>query len=99
MTSHLAEPITDGVGTADGWTADASTFGARLALIRQRKRWGNVKEAAESCGIPVETWRRWERDGRRPLNFMSACQAISKATGADLAWLAGLATQATGSQS
>ena len=50
--------------TEQGWVADDSEFGARLALIRQRMAWGNVKEAALACGLPVESWRNWERDGR-----------------------------------
>jgi hypothetical protein len=70
-----------------GWTADASTFGARLALVRQRMGWGNVKEAAEACGIPAENWRRWERDGREPHRITAIARQISTATGCDYLWL------------
>jgi transcriptional regulator with XRE-family HTH domain len=70
-----------------GWIADDSTFGARLALIRQRMQWGNVKEAAEQCGIPVENWRRWERDGRAPRDVVDQAERIAERAGCDLAWL------------
>jgi hypothetical protein len=70
-----------------GWTADASTFGARLALIRQRMHWGNVKEAAEACGVPVESWRRWERDDREPHRRDRISESIARASGCDYLWL------------
>lgn len=78
---------TDGPSDARGWTADDSTFGARLALIRQRKGWGNVRQAAIACGVPPETWRTWERDGVLPRNYAAECLRISEATGADYFWL------------
>ena len=71
-----------------GWVPDASTFGARLALIRQRMGWGNVKEAALACGLPVESWRNWERDGRQPRDYMRICQVIAERSGVDMTWLA-----------
>jgi hypothetical protein len=70
-----------------GWTADDSTFGARLALIRQHMGWGNVKEAATACGVPAETWRTWERDGVMPRNYTEICDRIAQVTGADFIWL------------
>jgi hypothetical protein len=70
-----------------GWVADASTFGARLALIRQRMHWGNVKEAAEACGVPVESWRRWERDDREPHRRDTIAANIAHASGCDYLWL------------
>lgn len=79
--------------TGHGWTPDDSTFGARLALIRQRMGWGNVKEAALACGLPVASWRNWERDGRMPRDVIGICRKISQTTGVDLAWLAGLPRQ------
>lgn len=75
---------------ARGWTADDSTFGARLALVRQRMGWGNVKEAAVGCGLPVESWRNWERDGRLPRDLIGVGRSISSRTGCDLAWLIGM---------
>jgi len=53
--------------------------------------WGNVKEAALACGVPVESWRNWERDGRLPRDIIGVCRAIAAKTGADPTWLAGLA--------
>jgi hypothetical protein len=71
-----------------GWTADDSTFGARLALIRQRMGWGNVKEAALACGLPVESWRAWERNNVAPRRYIEICRAISERTGCSFRWLA-----------
>lgn len=71
------------------WIPDDSTFGARLALIRQRMGWGNVKEAATACGLPTESWRTWERDGVEPRGLQRIATQISTATGCDLAWLMG----------
>lgn len=70
-----------------GWVADDSTFGARLALIRQRMHWGNVKEAAVACGLPVESWRSWERDGRVPQRLVEIASIIADRTGCDYGWL------------
>lgn len=70
-----------------GWVPDAQTFGARLALVRQRMGWGNVKEAAVACGISVDSWRNWERDGRQPRNIVSIVRQISSVTGANYYWL------------
>lgn len=80
MTISVGEPRT-------GWVADDSTFGARLALIRQRMGWGNVKEGADACGLPAESWRRWERDGRAPRDVVQIAEKISDVTGCDLGWL------------
>jgi hypothetical protein len=74
-----------------GWVADDGTFGARLALIRQRMGWGNVREAALACGLPVESWRGWERDGRLPRDLITVGRAISSRTGCNLGWLVGMA--------
>ena len=72
---------------AAGWTPDDSTFGARLALVRQRMGWGNVDKAARECGIPVETWRSWERDKREPHRLVTIAMAIATRTGCDYLWL------------
>lgn len=71
------------------WIPDDSTFGARLALIRQRMGWGNVKEAATACRLPTESWRTWERDGVEPRGLQRIATQISNATGCDLIWLMG----------
>lgn len=75
--------------TARGFRPDASTFGARLALLRQHQGWGNVKEAALACGLPSQSWRNWERDGRLPRDYMAVCQQIAEYSGVDLDWLIG----------
>lgn len=73
-----------------GWRPDDSTFGTRIAMVRQSMGWGNVKEAALACGLPVESWRNWQRDGRMPRDYMAVCAAIARRTDVDLSWLAGL---------
>lgn len=81
MTVEAAPP------DQQGWTPTDSTFGARLALIRQRMAWGNVKEAAEACGLPAENWRRWERDGIEPRRLTTIAMTIATRTGCDYLWL------------
>ncbi len=81
MTSTGAEQQTR------GWVTDASAFGARLAMLRQHKGWGNVTEAAQACGLPKESWRNWERDNREPRNYVQVCRLISQVTGVNLMWL------------
>ena len=70
-----------------GWTADAGSFGARLALVRQRMGWGNVKEAALSCGLPAQSWRTWERDNVVPRRIVEVARQISERTGCSYLWL------------
>ena len=67
------------------------SFGARLALIRQRMGWGTTREAARECGLPADGWRRWERSGRQPRDYAAVCTAIASRTKCDVAWLAGIA--------
>lgn len=76
-----------GQSSARGWIPDDSTFGARLALVRQRMGWGNLKEAAIECGIPPETWRTWERDGVVPRRMVEISGLIADRTGCDYGWL------------
>jgi hypothetical protein len=71
------------------WIPTDSTFGARLALIRQHMAWGNVKEAALACGLPPESWRTWERDGVEPRGLTRIARQISNAVGCDYGWLVG----------
>jgi len=70
-----------------GWTPDDTTFGARLALVRQRMGWGNIAKAAKECGVPVDSWRNWEVDGREPHRLVTISMAIATRTGCDLDWL------------
>lgn len=65
---------------------DDSTFGARLALVRQRMGW-NVKEASLACGVPQASWREWEFSARRPRELQDVCEQIAKRTGCDDIWL------------
>lgn len=69
------------------WIPDDTRFGARLALIRQHMAWGNVKEAALACGVPVESWRTWERDNVKPQRYEEICRKIAQHSGCDLDWL------------
>ena len=58
---------------AHGWRPDLSAFGARLALVRQRMGW-NVKEAADHCRLPPQSWRSWEA-GRTPRDLVAGVLA------------------------
>ncbi len=69
------------------WIPDADTFGARLILVRQRMGWGNVKQAAEECRLPVQSWRTWERDGVTPRRHVEVARTISRRTGCSFGWL------------
>jgi transcriptional regulator with XRE-family HTH domain len=71
-----------------GWVPNINTFGARLALARQAMGWGNVAEAANACGIPIASWRNWERDGREPRGLLNVAMKIAGVTGIDYRWLA-----------
>jgi hypothetical protein len=70
-----------------GWTADDQTFGARLALIRQRMGWGNIARAAKECGVPTDSWRNWEVDGVEPRRLTTIAMAIASKVGCDYLWL------------
>lgn len=87
MSTEVLGPTANTAPAA--WIPDDGTFGARLALIRQRMGWGNVKEAATACGLPTESWRTWERDGVEPRGLQRIATQISAATGCDLVWLMG----------
>lgn len=69
------------------WVPTDLTFGARLALVRQRMAWGNVKQAATACGLPVQSWRTWERDGVVPRHIVTVAKQIAAVTGCDYLWL------------
>lgn len=49
--------------------------------------WGNVAEAAKACGLPVDSWRNWERDNRAPRRITVIAKQISTASGCDYLWL------------
>jgi transcriptional regulator with XRE-family HTH domain len=83
MTAVHGEPRSR--STSQGWTVDDSTFGARLALVRQRMQW-NIKEAARECGIPAASWGTWE-GGAMPRRYTEMCRLIADRTGCDFGWL------------
>lgn len=68
------------------WIPRDDTFGARLAMVRQRFGW-NLKQASLACGLPINAWAQWESNGRIPRNFAEVAELISDATGADDYWL------------
>lgn len=79
MTAVMAPPA---------MVPDDSTFGARLALIRQAKRWRNVKLAAAKCGVPTATWRSWEERTTDALpRDLERVRQIADAAGVDYLWL------------
>lgn len=83
-TTDTEEPTAQ---QAPGWTANDATFGARLALIRQHMGWGNIAKAAKECGVPTDSWRNWEVDGREPHRLVTIALAIATRTGCDYLWL------------
>lgn len=66
------------------WTPE-DTFGARLALVRQRLSW-NVTQAANECDLPASSWSTWE-DGVKPRDMDEIVRKIAAATGCDPVWL------------
>lgn len=77
MTTSQVEPAT--------WVPEL-TFGARLALVRHRMGW-NIKEAAMACGVPPQSWRGWELNGREPHRLTTIAMTIASASGCDYLWL------------
>jgi transcriptional regulator with XRE-family HTH domain len=71
------------------WVPKLATFGARLAAVRHHMGW-NIKEAATACGVPAQSWRGWELDGREPHRQVTIALAIAGRTGCDVDWLLGL---------
>ncbi len=67
-----------------GWVPE-DTFGSRLAQVRQRMGW-NIKEAAQECGLPPQSWRNWE-SGHAPRDLAEVCRKISEHTGVSAEWL------------
>jgi hypothetical protein len=83
---------TPGERTTTGWVPvlDDSTFGARLVLIRYKKRWPGHKRAAEETGFRTATWQSWEeRPGTRPRDYEEVVAQISRKSGCDAGWLYG----------
>lgn len=77
------------------WIPEDS-FRVRLGIVRVALGGLNIKEAAETCGINPETWRRWE-DGKSPRDLESVCSQIHRSTGIEYRWLIGGGPLKTGS--
>jgi transcriptional regulator with XRE-family HTH domain len=67
------------------WIPDASSLGARLALVRWRMGW-NMKEAARECNITQNSWANWEA-GMQPRNYVEVINRIVLRTRVDKLWL------------
>lgn len=78
--------MTQSANDSAPWVPNDSTWGARLALIRQRMKWTNVAQAARECGIPADSWRNWE-EGMEPRRLVTIAMAIATRTGVDVDWL------------
>lgn len=63
------------------------SFRVRIAAIRAERGW-NVSQAAMACGLSVENWRKWEKNGRRPQAYEETCRRIADGSGYDRAWIA-----------
>lgn len=83
MSDDVPSPI-DLTDIDDEWVP-ADTFGARLALIRQRLGL-NVTEAAKLCGLPQASWHTWE-NGVEPRKLFDVARKISEATRVRYDWL------------
>lgn len=70
-----------------GWVADDETFGARLAMIRQKMGWGNVAKAARECGVATDSWRNWETENVEPHRLQTIALAIATRAGCNYIWL------------
>ena len=70
---------------APNWIPDASTLGARLALVRWRMGW-NMKEAERECNLTQNSWSKWE-DGVSPRNYIEVINRIVLRTGVNKVWL------------
>lgn len=68
---------------------EADTFGKRLVLLRTSMGWHNAALAANAYGIPLETYRWYEKGKGVPRDLMEKCLKISRVTGADFGWLYG----------
>lgn len=84
MPSGMAEHID--LTEEANWIPE-DTFGARLAVIRAKKRW-NVLRAATECGLDSSSWTNWERDINKPQDYEMVCKKVARAFGCDLNWLA-----------
>lgn len=76
------------------WIPDDSTFGARLALVRQHMGWTKA-QAARAIGASESSWGNWERPASadrkptRPQGYEDITAKIAAASNCNLGWLRG----------
>lgn len=70
--------------TDDDVPVDA--FRVRIAIVRAERGW-NYTEAGEACNVDGESWRRWEKTGRRPRDYEDVCGKISQGAHYSKRWL------------
>lgn len=74
---------------ADASTGDPmvppNTFGVRLAMLRAWRGW-NVKQAADHCDIPEQSWHNWEA-GKSPQKIHEKAKRIADRAPCDYVWL------------
>lgn len=61
------------------------TWGARLAIVRQKMGW-NYTEAGKECGINATSWHNWE-DGGGCRQMHRIAHKIARRTGVSFTWL------------
>lgn len=72
--------------TQQGGVIPRDSFPIRLAIARAVMGW-NYVEAGEATGINGETWRQWEKQGRRCTDPVGTARKIAAATGLSATWL------------
>src|SRR5664279_1085387 len=68
-----------------GWLPRVDTLRGPPRLGAPTHGLGHVKEAAESCGVPVQSWRTWE-DGGIPRDILRLAKRVSAVTGVNYYW-------------
>ena len=68
-----------------GWLPRVDTLRGPPRLGAPAHGLGHVKEAAESCGVPVQSWRTWE-DGGIPRDILRLAKRVSAVTGVNYYW-------------
>lgn len=67
------------------WNPTASSFGARLALVRWKMGW-NVAEAERECGTTQNLWANWE-SGSMPRQLVEVVTKIAWKAKVERNWL------------
>ncbi len=71
--------------TITDWVPSTDTFGARLALVRQKMGW-NQKQASEECDLSINAWARYEDEGG-VADLIGTVRKIVSRTGVNEMWL------------